>query len=331
MKNKWGGVSVIIPIYNTEKYLEKCIESVINQTFKDLEIILINDCSTDGTLEIVKKYEKIDKRIKVINLLENVGQRKGRNIGYEKAEKEYITNIDSDDFLEEDAIEKNFKFMKENNLDIVIYDMYYYFEDGRLKKQNRNKIKNKSMMSGEEAFVASIDWQINSQGIYKKEIVKKFKDDDTFFNGDEVAVRRRFLNSQKVAIGEGKYYYRQHLNSYVNRVNHKVYQYLISNLNLRKEIKEIKEMKIRRKALEKFEATNMSMIANFLKRYEGEKYLFSSELREEIENIFKKVLLEIDKKKAFKYYLSILKPFKFFNKFLKIEKLKLKIKEGKRC
>ena len=170
---------------------------MINQTFKDLEIILINDCSTDGSLEIVKKYEKIDKRIKVINLLENVGQRKGRNIGYEKAEKEYITNIDSDDFLEEDAIEKNLKFMKENNLDIVIYDMYYFFEDGRLEKQNRNKIKNKSIMSGEGAFVASIDWQINSQGIYKKEIVKRFKDDDSFFNGDEVAVRRRFLNSQK--------------------------------------------------------------------------------------------------------------------------------------
>lgn len=324
-----GGVSVIIPIYNTEKYLEKCIESVINQTFKNLEIILINDCSTDGSLEIIKKYEKIDKRIKVINLLKNVGQRKGRNIGYDNAEKEYITNIDSDDFLEEDAIEKNFNFMKKNDLDIVIYDMYYFFEDGRIEKQNKNKIKNRTIMNGKEAFIASIDWQINSQGIYKKEIVKRFEDDDTFFNGDEVAVRRRFLNSQKVAIGEGKYYYRQHLNSYVNKVNHKVYQYLISNLNLRKEIKEIKEVKIRKKALEKFEATNISMIANFLKRYEKERQLFSKEFIKEIDDVFEEVLLEMDKKKAFKYYLSELKPFKLFEKILKIEKLKLKIKKEK--
>lgn len=316
------GVTVIVPVYNTEKYLSQCIESILGQTYQNLEIFLINDSSTDGSLEILKKYEKKDTRITIIDLKQNVGQKSARNLAYEKSTKKYITNIDSDDFIEKDAIEETLKFLKENNLDISIYDMYYFYENSnKLKKQNNNKIKNNTIMTGKEAFVASIDWQINSQGIYKKEIILKYLDDLNFYNGDEVAVRRRFLNAKRVGLANKKYFYRQHENSYVNKVNVKVYQYLISNLNLREEIKKISDYEIKKKALEKFETTNMSMIINFFNRYLKEKRNFKSEERRVIEEIFNKSIDKIDKVKVFNCYIKNFKFFKCLKKFVKIKKL----------
>ena len=91
-------ISIIIPVYNTEKYLKKCLDSVITQTYKNLEIICINDGSTDSSLKILKKYAKSDKRIKVINQ-ENKGVSITRNIGIENATGEWITFIDSDDYI----------------------------------------------------------------------------------------------------------------------------------------------------------------------------------------------------------------------------------------
>lgn len=92
-------VSVIIPVYNGEKYLEKCLDSVINQSYKDLEIIVINDGSVDNTLNILKEYQKKDKRIIIIDK-KNEGQAIARNIGLSKATGKYVTFIDSDDFVD---------------------------------------------------------------------------------------------------------------------------------------------------------------------------------------------------------------------------------------
>ena len=101
-------ISVIIPIYNVEKYLTKCIESVINQTYKNLEIILVNDGSTDNSKEIIDKYSSIDSRIKVINK-KNGGLSDARNVGIELAKGEYITFLDSDDWIELNMYEKLYK------------------------------------------------------------------------------------------------------------------------------------------------------------------------------------------------------------------------------
>ena len=99
-------VSVIIPVYNTEKFLRKCLDSVCNQTLQDIEIICINDCSTDGALEILREYARKDKRIKLIELFENGGAAKARNIGIDIAEGEYLGFVDSDDFVDLDFYEK---------------------------------------------------------------------------------------------------------------------------------------------------------------------------------------------------------------------------------
>ena len=114
-------VSIIIPCYNGEKYLKRCLDSVINQTYKNIEIIFINDGSTDNTDKLVKEYK--DKRIKYFKR-DNHGIGKTRNFGIIKATGEYITFLDVDDYLDKKAIEKMVNKIKEDELDMVISDYY---------------------------------------------------------------------------------------------------------------------------------------------------------------------------------------------------------------
>jgi len=115
-------ISVIIPVYNTGKYLAECLDSVINQTFKDIEIICINDGSTDNSLSVLKRYAKKDKRIKVIIQI-NKGLSAVRNRGIEEAQGEYISFIDSDDVIDKDYYKVLINLMKKHHADIVMAGM----------------------------------------------------------------------------------------------------------------------------------------------------------------------------------------------------------------
>lgn len=110
-------VSVIIPVYNTEKYLRKCLDSVCNQTLSDIEIICVNDCSTDNSFEIIKEYALKDDRIKLIDFKENKGAAVARNSGINEAKGEYIGFVDSDDFIDLDFYEKLYNKAHETNAD----------------------------------------------------------------------------------------------------------------------------------------------------------------------------------------------------------------------
>lgn len=116
-------ISVIIPVYNVQQYLEKCIESVVNQTYKNLEIILIDDGSTDMSGKICDEFAEKDGRIKVIHS-KNGGVSAARNIGLDIATGEYIGFVDSDDWIESQMYEKLLKNIKSNNADISICDVF---------------------------------------------------------------------------------------------------------------------------------------------------------------------------------------------------------------
>lgn len=117
-------VSIIIPIYNVEKYLDECIESVIIQTYKNIEIILVNDGSKDRSLEICKKYQLLDKRIVLLNK-DNEGVSSARNLGLENATGEFVTFIDPDDYIEKNMIERAVIIASKYNADIVQWNSYY--------------------------------------------------------------------------------------------------------------------------------------------------------------------------------------------------------------
>ena len=121
-------VSILVPCYNVEKYLPQCLDSIVNQTLKDIEIILINDGSTDSTLAIIKKYAKGDKRIKIIDK-ENEGYGKSMNRGLDAATGEYIGIVESDDWVEPDAFEILYNTAKQNDADIAKGDFVFFDND----------------------------------------------------------------------------------------------------------------------------------------------------------------------------------------------------------
>lgn len=122
-------VSVIIPVYNGEKYLEKCLDSVINQSYKDLEIIVINDGSVDNTLKLLKEYQKKDNRIIIIDK-KNEGQAIARNIGLSKSTGKYVTFIDSDDFVDLNMINDLVITSLKYDSDIVVCDANVIKDNG---------------------------------------------------------------------------------------------------------------------------------------------------------------------------------------------------------
>lgn len=127
-------ISIITPVYNSEKYLEQCIKSVLNQSFEDFEFILINDGSTDLSLEILKKFEAQDSRIKIFNS-ENKGQGAQRNYALSLSEGEYILFLDSDDWLNIGALEKIYDKFKKDNPDIIFFNAYRYIEKTKQQKE----------------------------------------------------------------------------------------------------------------------------------------------------------------------------------------------------
>lgn len=174
-------VSVIIPVYNTEKYLRKCLDSVCNQTLSDIEIICIDDCSTDNSLNILKEYAAKDERIKLIEFKENKGAAVARNTGIYEAKGEYIGFVDSDDYIDLDFYEKLYNigvsekgdiskakvsfytsyknpvYVDQTNINIqkckAYFDMYFgsaIYKREFLKKNNLNFLENCSW--GEDRF-----------------------------------------------------------------------------------------------------------------------------------------------------------------------------------
>lgn len=123
-------ISVVIPVYNTAPYLEKCLESVVNQTYQNLQVIIINDGSTDNSAEICQKFSEKDDRIEFINK-QNEGVSIARNIGIEKSKGEWIYFLDSDDFLEKNTFESLFEQAQENNADIIQFGLNT-IKDGKI-------------------------------------------------------------------------------------------------------------------------------------------------------------------------------------------------------
>ena len=117
-------VTIAVAVYNAEKYLKDCMDSVINQTYQNLEIICVNDCSTDKSLEILEGYAAKDRRIKIITNEKNSGLGVTRNVGINAAHGEYVLFIDSDDWLDLTACEKLITKAKEGDSDVVFYSAY---------------------------------------------------------------------------------------------------------------------------------------------------------------------------------------------------------------
>jgi len=122
-------ISIIVPVYNAEKYLRQALDSVVNQTLKDIEIICVDDCSTDGSFDILQEYASKDERFVVLKQEQNQGQGVARNRALDIAKGEYIMFLDSDDWYELDACESAYEQISKNNNDFVIFNYNIYDEN----------------------------------------------------------------------------------------------------------------------------------------------------------------------------------------------------------
>lgn len=168
-------ISIIVPIYNAEKYLNKCLDSLINQTKKELEFILINDGSTDTSEEIIKNYK--DNRIKYFKN-KNQGIGKTRNFGISKAQGKYLMFLDSDDYLALDACEKLYDKAEKEKLDIVMNDFIKIFDDGRKEYIKQPNFKNSSLKNNPNIISENLSpWaKLYSTKLIKKNNIKFVED-----------------------------------------------------------------------------------------------------------------------------------------------------------
>jgi len=208
-------VSILVPVYNVEKYLRECLDSIINQTLKDIEIICINDGSTDSSPQILEEYRFKDKRIKVINKA-NSGYGASMNRGLEEATGEYIGIVESDDFVRPEMFEKLYDIANKNNLDMVKSDFYNFYTT---KKQARKAGKIKKKYLGKVLNIKNDPMMIKIQpsiwsAIYKKDFLNvnsiRFLEtpgasyQDTSFAFKTIASAKRLMFTNKAYV-----YYRQ--------------------------------------------------------------------------------------------------------------------------
>jgi len=174
--NKTPFISIIIPVYNTEKHLSACLDNILLQTFSNFEILCINDGSTDNSLKILEEYTKKDKRIKIINQ-KNQGVSSARNIGIEKAIGEYILFVDSDDYLHKNACQELYRYIQTNSCDVIQF-------------QHFNRIKNLKIITYKN--------NNNSKSYYLFDnIINSFPKDDYIFCWDRL-YKRSFLVEQSI-------------------------------------------------------------------------------------------------------------------------------------
>ena len=200
-------ITVIIPIYNVSKYLRNCLESVINQTYKNLEIICINDGSTDDSLSILKEYKENDNRIIIIDK-KNEGVSIARNEGIEMATGEYLFCIDGDDFIDKDFFEKFYNNAKRNDSDLVVLSSFWNL-DKRVNKNYHSALPTCSMfikrniLKENKTLRYPLNVQPGEDGIFSHKLLAFVKKVSFEYEANYHYVKRAGQDSQR-AIKEPK-------------------------------------------------------------------------------------------------------------------------------
>ncbi len=228
-------VSVIIPVYNGEKYLKETLQSVYQQTFCEFECIIVNDGSTDNTLEIIEYFEKIDKRFRHISIKNSGCANIPRIIGVTNSLAEFVFNLDSDDLIEANCLTKIYTRQKETNADIVLLTVIGYRNElneeyYRLPVDILDKEK---IYSGYEICSLTIGgWQISCNGMLARKKLYNNIPEGNLLNSDELTSRYILLKANKVTFAETFYHYRNRSDSISKKNSTKLFEKLIVDKQL---------------------------------------------------------------------------------------------------
>ena len=222
-------LSVIMPMYNAEKYIDETISSILNQSFEDFELIIVNDQSQDNSESICKKYQQVDSRVKLITVEKNGGAGNARNIGMQMAEGQYIAFMDSDDIIDENLYLKAYQMVTSANLDMVVWGITekYYDKDGNCYCNNHLRLPEEICHNVDEIKNVIIELEKNTMfgyqwnRFYRTVILKnnniQFEKvvlyEDYFFNLEVI----KHVNTMGILDDTGYYYMKRQNDSITTR------------------------------------------------------------------------------------------------------------------
>ena len=232
-------ISVIIPVYGVEKYISQCLNSVINQSYRNLEIIVINDGTKDRSAEIAKEYAKRDCRIKVYDYA-NGGLSVARNRGLELAKGDYISFVDSDDWLHPDFYKKLAEALETNNADIAkcsIIDTDTVTEKIIGFQKSKTEEANFDLYFGTGGMLWGVVWN----ALYKREIVRKTRFPVGIQNCEDIYASGMYIFKAKtvVELKDALYYYRQNSSGLSQGVMKRPFDPLIASCRLKNDLRKL--------------------------------------------------------------------------------------------
>lgn len=231
-------VSVLIPIYNAEKYLKICFDSLLNQTYHNWEAICVNDGSKDGSVNIIKSYLNRDSRFKFISQ-ENQGQPTAMNRALENAIGDYIMKLDADDYVSPNYIETAINRMDKENADGSVPNLCFVDMEGIVSPAKMDVDFYNDTISGKEGLRRAAIWKnIHANTIVKREIFDGVKYQTSYAFGEEVTGRKLIAKCEKIIYFPGVYYYRINPTSVTQKISAKRFDLCLSLLDTQKLLKE---------------------------------------------------------------------------------------------
>lgn len=230
-------VAVLIAAYNAADTLPQCLDSLCGQTIKDIEILCVDDCSTDGTLALLQQRAQEDSRVHVLQTHENSGQAVARNLALEHVTAPLVCMVDADDWLSADALESAVKVFDEYpQTDCCAFHLVEHYEpDGREVDYGLPlPLARGRALTGEQAFELCLDgWQLHGLYVTRTALHRRFPfDTTTRLYSDDNASRLHYLHSREVRACAGTYFYRKHQRSLTNSFNLRRFDFMEAQLSL---------------------------------------------------------------------------------------------------
>ncbi|HEB9338999.1 TPA: glycosyltransferase family 2 protein [Campylobacter coli] len=287
-------ISIFTCCYNHEKYLERCINSILRQTYKNWELVCVDDKSTDNSLKILQDFAEKDKRIRVIEKENNSGMAAPNcNIALKYLDGEFILGVGPDDEISENCLQEFinvYSDLEDEEIDAIIIPTLFYFIENKEKNFIMSGVKGTKnsenrILTGKEAFELSIDWKISGFAFFRTNIVKKFGFYEEGMNGDEYSCREFFLNSRNVAFLKKSVYIYHQINTSITK---KLSTKLFNTYKTLYKVEELaKKYKLKKTLIREINKKRYRETYNLWDRYLKNRENFSASEQQVIEGYFR--------------------------------------------
>lgn len=226
-------VTVLVAVYNAERYLAQCLDSLLAQTMADIQVICIDDASTDGSAALLDDYARRDNRVEVVTLVTNKGQAHARNVGLKQARGRFIAYLDSDDWMAPDALEQAVATFQQHPLtDCVLLRLVNYYGD--TQRVEEYAMERFGVLSGREAMEKSLDWAIHGCYVARRCLYERYQyDESRRAYSDDNTTRLHYLMSREVRECAGTYFYRHNTASVTHSASARRFDQLGANESMR--------------------------------------------------------------------------------------------------